>query len=318
MHRDAGPLQQPDHPLARDAGKEAAGRDRREHFPAPRHEDVGGGEFRDIAVGIGRQRVVEALGAGLKDHPCVVGIKAGRLGIGRHGVDRRPAEPRRGDGKAARLHHRDLFQTEREIGGLRIRRQHARAVVFRPVHRPDVDVLVRPELRPQPVKRQPHDFLARQRRLQAERARRIVDALRMQVEIGMDALEIARAIEHQRAEPGRMRGGTENAHVALMPVALVKGPDRTSHSACPSWLARPAGPQNRRPKGRIENATFPWIRSTAREKTRPHPCGFAAVPQCTAAYMIFSSVASCGENSSTMRPWRETRMRSDRLRISGR
>lgn len=40
--------------------------------------------------------------------------------------------------------------------------------------------------------------------------------------------------------------------------------------------------------------------------------------QCTAAYMIFCSVASDGVNSSTIRPWRATRMRSDRFRISGR
>ena len=46
--------------------------------------------------------------------------------------------------------------------------------------------------------------------------------------------------------------------------------------------------------------------------------GAVEPPQCTAAYMIFSSVASAGENSSTMRPWRQTRMRSERFRISGR
>ena len=39
--------------------------------------------------------------------------------------------------------------------------------------------------------------------------------------------------------------------------------------------------------------------------------------QCTAAYMIFCSVASAGVNSSTMRPRRATRIRSDRFNISG-
>ena len=40
--------------------------------------------------------------------------------------------------------------------------------------------------------------------------------------------------------------------------------------------------------------------------------------QCTAAYMIFSSVASWGMNSSTTRPRRDTRMRSERFITSGR
>jgi hypothetical protein len=40
--------------------------------------------------------------------------------------------------------------------------------------------------------------------------------------------------------------------------------------------------------------------------------------QCIEAYMIFSSVASKPLNSSTMRPCRETRMRSDNSMISGR
>ncbi len=43
-----------------------------------------------------------------------------------------------------------------------------------------------------------------------------------------------------------------------------------------------------------------------------------ALFQCTAAYMIFSSVASSAENSSTTLPCRDTRMRSDSAMISGR
>jgi 2-polyprenyl-6-methoxyphenol hydroxylase-like FAD-dependent oxidoreductase len=41
-------------------------------------------------------------------------------------------------------------------------------------------------------------------------------------------------------------------------------------------------------------------------------------PQCTAAYMIFSSVASSAENSSTTLPCLDTRMRSESAMISGR
>jgi alpha-D-ribose 1-methylphosphonate 5-triphosphate diphosphatase len=40
--------------------------------------------------------------------------------------------------------------------------------------------------------------------------------------------------------------------------------------------------------------------------------------QCTAAYMSFSSLASGPENSSTILPWRATRMRSESSMISGR
>src|SRR6218665_352989 len=42
------------------------------------------------------------------------------------------------------------------------------------------------------------------------------------------------------------------------------------------------------------------------------------IDQCTAAYSTFSSEASSIENSSTMRPWRETRIRSESLSTSGR
>jgi hypothetical protein len=41
-------------------------------------------------------------------------------------------------------------------------------------------------------------------------------------------------------------------------------------------------------------------------------------PQWMAAYMIFSSVASRAENSSTTLPWRQTRIRSDSASSSGR
>ena len=40
--------------------------------------------------------------------------------------------------------------------------------------------------------------------------------------------------------------------------------------------------------------------------------------QCTAAYMMRLSVASATSISSTMRPWRATRMRSESAMISGR
>ena len=56
-------------------------------------------------------------------------------------------------------------------------------------------------------------------------------------------------------------------------------------------------------------------------ETEPAPPGDRRVklrPQCTAAYMIRSSVASAGVSSSTTRPWRQTRMRSLRFMISGR
>ncbi len=44
------------------------------------------------------------------------------------------------------------------------------------------------------------------------------------------------------------------------------------------------------------------------------PLGFG---QCTEANIIASGVATSGENSSTMRPWRQTKIRSETDRISG-
>ncbi len=50
----------------------------------------------------------------------------------------------------------------------------------------------------------------------------------------------------------------------------------------------------------------------------PSPDATRRARQCTAAYMVFSTVASAAENSSTTRPWRITRMRSASAITSGR
>src|SRR5690606_11476428 len=103
-------------------------------------------------------------------------------------------------------------------------------------------------------------------------------------EVGRNTFKQPRTVKHQRTQPGSVGGRPQDAHVAFLPASVIIGPRRAfgGHSLFLSFRS--------------------WIRRG----------------QCTVAYMIFSSVASAGENSSTMRPCRDTRIRSERFMISGR
>src|SRR5262249_35805602 len=130
------------------------------------------------------------------------------------------------------------------------------------------------------------DRLGSMGRNQAEHLGGIVHPAAMEVEIRGDPLEISGAIEHERSQPGPVRARAEDRRVTLLPAAFEIGPS----------------------VGLVAHAS-PQAESDA--DTR-------GGRQWTAAYIIRSSVASAGVNSSTMRPWRQTRMRSDRFMISGR
>ena len=64
----------------------------------------------------------------------------------------------------------------------------------------------------------------RDRRLQQKTRGRAIHARAMQVEIGSDPFEGARAVEHHRAEPGRVGARAHDRHVALVPVPLEERP----------------------------------------------------------------------------------------------
>ena len=67
------------------------------------------------------------------------------------------------------------------------------------------------------------DRLGRHRRLQPHRLGGMVDPRAMAVEIGRDALERARAVEHARSEPEGVVARPEDRRIALDPAAFVEG-----------------------------------------------------------------------------------------------
>src|SRR5262249_20852217 len=67
-------------------------------------------------------------------------------------------------------------------------------------------------------------FLGRNARLEKKFSRGRIDPRAMQVEIGHHAFEFARAVEHHRAEPDRVRARTHEEDVSLMPFAVEKRP----------------------------------------------------------------------------------------------
>ena len=148
-----------------------------------------------VAQHVEHQRIVEAAHLGLEDGAAVVRIEAAGLGVGRHRLDRRPAERRHGDRETGRRDHRRFVEAKAEAGRRRIGRHAHVAAVLGPIHRPDVDRRLAVELL-QPFPGQADDLLDRHRRLQAERDRRRVDALAVKVEVGRHAFEPARAVEH--------------------------------------------------------------------------------------------------------------------------
>ena len=114
-----------------------------------------------------------------------------------------------------------------------------------------------------------------------------------------------------------------SAHADFDPTRGGAGAQRSDPAEHPcgelARLSRVFATQTPRPPTRprrfafVQRKSLGCVRCGARTGGRPR----AAPLQCTAAYMIFSSVASNAENSSTTLPCRETRMRSDSAMISG-
>src|ERR1700677_256520 len=81
---NAGCTQESHYPLARDAGEKCSVRDGGKHDAVFCQEDIGGGEFGDVAQHVADDGVVEASSLGFEQGARIVGIKTSGLGIDRH------------------------------------------------------------------------------------------------------------------------------------------------------------------------------------------------------------------------------------------
>ena len=122
------------------------------------------------------------------------------------------------------LAHRRFVEREAPAGGFRIGR--ARSQRRRPA-RPSTSAGCRARRRGRsacgPRATRPSQVSVETSGFRHHGLGRVVDARAVQVEVGRDALERARAVEHRGAEPGRMRAHAHDRQVALVPIALEKG-----------------------------------------------------------------------------------------------
>src|ERR1700733_725438 len=99
-HRYATLAQQPDYPLAGDAGKKCSVGNRREYNAVLRHENIRGGQFGDVAQHIADNRIIEAARLRFKKRAGIVGIEAARFRVYRHRIESWPTIRRQRDGEA--------------------------------------------------------------------------------------------------------------------------------------------------------------------------------------------------------------------------
>ena len=216
----AGGAQIGDMTGAGDARQEGAIGDRGEIDPVAHDEDIGRRRFGDIAVAVGDQRVVKALGPRLDQHPCIIGVKAAGLGVtDRIGHDR---AVKAGAGQRQRqlgIGHRLFFEADRKGGGVLRRCDADIRAVDCPIHRPDIDRLTG-AVRLQPRFDQRDHLFGRDRGGDHQRLGRAVDPGAMQIEIGGDAVEIAGTVKDRRSLPNPMICGAHDGDISLMPFAL--------------------------------------------------------------------------------------------------
>src|SRR6516162_8465461 len=130
--------QQTNHALASDAGKKGPVRDRRKHYTILRYEDVRGGQFGHVAQHVADDRIVKAPAVGLEKRASIVGIQATSFGVDWHRVLSRPAIGRKSDGEAFGLAHRSFVDRKAPPRGLWVMGLDPGPLLFRPIHRPDV------------------------------------------------------------------------------------------------------------------------------------------------------------------------------------
>jgi len=223
VHRHALGAQVGDVARAGDPGEEGAVGDRREDLAVADHEDVGRRRLRHVAERVGHERVAEALGARLGEHPRVVRIETARLGVDHRVLEHGPAEARRRQRRRGlRRGHRDLLERDAEARRARFRHDAQIAPLERPVHRPDIDRRVR-RVAPQP---RPHDLdhlVGVHRGLDHQRLGRAVHARAMRAQVRRDPLRVTRPVEDGRAQPRAVIARAHDHRVAVVPGALEKG-----------------------------------------------------------------------------------------------
>ena len=98
-----------------------------------------------------------------------------------------------------------------------------RAFILRPIHRADVERGVFVET-PDAFLRKPDPFLGRDRRIQKQFFRRVVDPRAVKVKIRSNAFECSGTIKHDRTKPRGMGARAHDADVALVPIPLEERP----------------------------------------------------------------------------------------------
>src|SRR5271155_897918 len=102
-------------------------------------------------------------------------------------------------------------------------RLNPRPFFLRPVHRANVKCGIPVELL-DALPRQLDPGFRRDRRLEEEFLRRVIDAGAMQLEVGAYPFEKSGSIEDNRAKPRSMCARAHNPDVALVPIPLEIGP----------------------------------------------------------------------------------------------
>ena len=128
----------PDHRWRVIPGEECSVGDRSVYDAIPRHKNIGGGEFRDIAKHVEHDRVVESAGLNFKNARALLGYRhpafasTGMVSI----VGRRKGD--KVDRKTAGLAHGRFIDGEAPARRFRIVSLNPRTFFLGPIHRPNV------------------------------------------------------------------------------------------------------------------------------------------------------------------------------------
>jgi len=231
LHLDAVGLEQRQHAAARDAVQEGAVVHRGRDHAVLGDPQIAGGELGDVAGAVQHDGVVEALVHRLADGALAVGVETRSLGVGRRHVGPRAREAGEAGGKALFARHRHLEDVQHELGLVGVGQQEA---VGAEEHRLDVELAAFGELG-HGLQAQRLDFLPRNLRLHQHLFGRAHHALAVQVEVGRQAAERARAVEDHAGHPEGVVGGAEQFGVFRGPVTVV--PEQGVHDGFPSGVS---------------------------------------------------------------------------------
>ena len=228
--RDAMLTKQPDHALPGDAvQKRTVGNGRINNSVLGGHQ-ICIGKLGHIAKHVEEDAVVKTAGIGFEQRARIVRIQASGLGVDRHAVDGRTPIGRQRYGEARFVRHRRFIDAKAPFGGRRIEANAAAGrAVARPIHRADIKLGTGIEMGDaftHKLKPPLHRDLIPEHQLLGG----LVDPRAMQLDIGKNAVECARAVEDRRAEPCAMGARTHDPDIAVVPTVFEKG-DGSRHLA---------------------------------------------------------------------------------------